>query len=159
MDDNAKNYYSKLEINEDEINRIINKYKAQKNNVIFDFCTYLCFNKSLNKKKQLNNIKYENLESFLNNVLKNFDIFNYLKNLKRLELSNKILLNDDQNYFIDLLSYKFSNYGVLNNENILNLEKFQEYNFQEKNESIKIYRILNSVKDERNKKILDFLLF
>jgi len=71
-----------------------------------DHFEYFCFKKSFksNTKDCLN--LYQQLGIILENTYENFDIFAYLKKMRNLELLNEFLLNQEQNFFLNLISHR-----------------------------------------------------
>jgi len=148
-------------INENEMKNILSRLKEKKNLIIFkilDYLKYICFSKSCNIKNKNHLNIYRHLELVLEKTFEKFDIFAYLKKLKFLELLDELLLNQEQTFFVNLISHR--PYKIDLSSNLMkNEEEISQDNLQNENDGISCFKkLLNSQLDNKNHKILDHLL-
>jgi len=161
MKDFIHESYEIYSITENEMKNIISRLKEKKNSIVFnisDYLKYICFSNFNNINKRNNLHLYRHLENVLDDIYEKFDIFNYIKKLKILELLNDLLLEQEQAFFINLISFRPYKIDPSCNSSKIN-EEFSQNSVLITNDEISSFdKILKFKGDRKNKKILDILL-
>ena len=133
---------NKIDLDKFDFKNAFEKFKIKKKKVNISYLGYL-----FSCEKRSN--KYNAIDQFSEKFEEKIDIVYYFKKHKNIDLLKKMLLDENQNKFIDLLSEKY-NFKFKD-------EKSKKLNKQNTIELRSSFKNLNS-KDDINKKIIEKLL-